>query len=450
MQNKNTIGYLQLLRKNKSFRNLWFGQVVSELGDWLNSIAIYALILKLSDSGMAMAGAMMAKLLPIVLISPIAGIVVDRVDRKVVMISSDLLRFVVVLGFLFIEDQSALWFIYALVIIEISLSGFFEPARSAIIPSLVPKEHLVTANALSGSTWSVMLAFGAALGGVVVSLFGIRVAFMVDACTFLISAWFISKIPSVTKPDKNSKNKNGFQELTDAMNFLRKEPLVLVLSLLKSGLAVAGGIMTLIPLMASQLITKPAMLSLGVGILYSARGLGAAVGPLLVKKLFGETTTVLNWSIAAAFFLKALSYLFIGNSSNMLTLSLGVAAATLFGSIIWVFSSALIHLSTPDKYLGRVFSFELAVMTLVMGISNWGVGFAIDDLGLTSHQVAFAMAVLVTISGLFWTGFLVVIRKQLQPENLVSSVCPIDPSGFNPLPIAQEEQIEKKDQGVEK
>ena len=450
MQNKNTIGYLQLLRKNKSFRNLWFGQVVSELGDWLNSIAIYALILKLSDSGMAMAGAMMAKLLPIVLISPIAGVVVDRVDRKVVMISSDLLRFVVVLGFLFIEDQSALWFIYALVIIEISLSGFFEPARSAIIPSLVPKEHLVTANALSGSTWSVMLAFGAALGGVVVSLFGIRVAFIVDACTFLISAWFISKIPSVTKPDKNSKNKNGFQELTDAMNFLRKEPLVLVLSLLKSGLAVAGGIMTLIPLMASQVIVKPAMLSLGVGMLYSARGLGAAVGPLLVKKLFGETTTVLNWSIAAAFFLKALSYLFIGNSSNMLTLSLGVAAATLFGSIIWVFSSALIHLSTPDKYLGRVFSFELAVMTLVMGISNWGVGFAIDDLGLTSHQVAFAMAALVTISGLFWTGFLVVIRKQLQPENLMSSVCPIDPSGFNPLPIAQEEQIEKQDQGVEK
>ena len=89
-------------------------------------------------------------------------------------------------------------------------------------------------------------------------------------------------------------------------------------------------------------------------------------------------------------------------------------------------------------------------MTLVMGISNWGVGFAIDDLGLTSNQVAFAMAVLVTISGLFWTGFLVVIRKQLQPENLVSSVCPIDPSGFNPLPIAQEKQIEKKDQGVEK
>ena len=100
MQSKNTVGYFRLLRQNHEFRNLWCGQVVSELGDWLNSIAIYALILKLSDSGMAMAGAMMAKLLPIVLISPIAGVIVDRVSRKRVMIISDLLRCGVVLGFL--------------------------------------------------------------------------------------------------------------------------------------------------------------------------------------------------------------------------------------------------------------------------------------------------------------------------------------------------------------
>ena len=90
MQTRNTVGYFRLLQQNPSFRNLWYGQVVSELGDWLNSIAIYALILKLSDSGMAMAGAMMAKLLPIVLVSPIAGVVVDRVSRKTVMIGSDL------------------------------------------------------------------------------------------------------------------------------------------------------------------------------------------------------------------------------------------------------------------------------------------------------------------------------------------------------------------------
>ena len=337
MQTRNTVGYFRLLQQNPSFRNLWYGQVVSELGDWLNSIAIYALILKLSDSGMAMAGAMMAKLLPIVLVSPIAGVVVDRVSRKTVMIVSDLLRCVVVLGFLLVEDRDALWLIYALVIVEISLSGFFEPARSAIIPSLVPKKDLVTANALSGSTWSVMLAFGAALGGVIVYLFGIKVAFILDSGTFILSAWFLSKIPSPKKSTKKDSSKqSGYQELLEAMRFLMAEPMVLVLSLLKAGLAVAGGIMTLIPLMASQMLSVS--LSLGIGILYSARGLGAALGPILVKRIFGETASVLQWAIAGAFFLKAFSYVFIAYSHNIWTLSLGVAFATLFGSIIWVFS----------------------------------------------------------------------------------------------------------------
>ena len=435
MQTRNTVGYFRLLNQNHSFRNLWYGQVVSELGDWLNSIAIYTLILKLSDSGMAMAGAMMAKLLPIVLISPIAGVVVDRVSRKTVMIVSDLLRCIVVLGFLLVEDRDALWLVYALVIVEISLSGFFEPARSAIIPSLVTKKDLVTANALSGSTWSVMLAFGAALGGVIVYLFGIKVAFILDASTFILSAWFLSKIPSQKKSTKKDSSKHtGYQELLDAMRFLMAEPMVLVLSLLKAGLAVAGGIMTLIPLMASQVLSVS--LSLGIGILYSARGLGAALGPILVKRIFGETASVLQWAIAGAFFLKAFSYLFIAASHNLWTLSLGVALATLFGSIIWVFSSALIHISAPDNYLGRIFSFELALLTLVMGCSNWGVGYAVDGWGMNINQIALWMAGLVAIPGILWSGFLIFLQNRLKQGECVGSISPVDPSGFNPSPIA--------------
>ena len=435
MQTRNTVGYFRLLNQNHSFRNLWYGQVVSELGDWLNSIAIYALILKLSDSGMAMAGAMMAKLLPIVLVSPIAGVVVDRVSRKTVMIVSDLLRCIVVLGFLLVEDRDALWLVYALVIVEISLSGFFEPARSAIIPSLVTKKDLVTANALSGSTWSVMLAFGAALGGVIVYLFGIKVAFILDASTFILSAWFLSKIPSQKKSTKKDSSKHtGYQELLDAMRFLMAEPMVLVLSLLKAGLAVAGGIMTLIPLMASQVLSVS--LSLGIGILYSARGLGAALGPLLVKRLFGETASVLQWAIAGAVFLKAFSYLFIAAYHNLWTLSLGVALATLFGSIIWVFSSALIHISAPDNYLGRIFSFELALLTLVMGCSNWGVGYAVDGWGMNINQIALWMAGLVAIPGILWSGFLIFLQNRLKQGECVGSISPVDPSGFNPSPIA--------------
>jgi len=351
------------------------------------------------------------------------------------MIVSDLLRCVVVLGFLLVEDRDALWLVYALVIVEISLSGFFEPARNAIIPSLVPKKDLVIANALSGSTWSVMLAFGAALGGVIVYLFGIKVAFILDASTFILSAWFLSKIPSQKKSTKKDSSKHtGYQELLDAMRFLMAEPMVLVLSLLKAGLAVAGGIMTLIPLMASQVLSVS--VSLGIGILYSARGLGAALGPILVKRIFGETASVLQWAIAGAFFLKAFSYLFIAASHNLWTLSLGVALATLFGSIIWVFSSALIHISAPDNYLGRIFSFELALLTLVMGCSNWGVGYAVDGWGMNINQIALWMAGLVAIPGILWSGFLIFLQNRLKQGECVGSISPVDPSGFNPSPIA--------------
>ena len=186
-----------------------------------------------------MAGAMMAKLLPIVLVSPIAGVVVDRVSRKTVMIISDLLRCGVVLGFLLVEDQNTLWLVYALVIVEISLSGFFEPARSAIIPSLVPKKDLVTANALSGSTWSVMLAFGAALGGCsrpcIRDKNGLYIGRQHLSAFGLVH--FKNPNPENIHLQKGSPKQTGYQEFLDSLRYLWSEPLVLVLSLLKAGLA---------------------------------------------------------------------------------------------------------------------------------------------------------------------------------------------------------------------
>ena len=189
ISNKKSIGYFPLLKKNTAFRNLWYGQVISELGNWINSIAIYALILQLTGSGMAMAAAMMAKLLPMVVVSPLAGVVIDRMDRKTILITSDLLRSLTVLGFLMVASSADLWMVYVLTLFEVALTGFFEPARNAILPSLVAKNHLVTANTLSGATWSIMLALGAALGGFVVGLFGIKIAFILDSLTYLLSAW---------------------------------------------------------------------------------------------------------------------------------------------------------------------------------------------------------------------------------------------------------------------
>ena len=436
MKTKNSIGYIRILKEHRALRNLWYGQVVSELGDWINSIAIYTIILKVTGSGMAMAAAMMAKLLPMVLVSPFAGVIIDRINRRTVMIISDVFRFFIVLGLLMVEGRETLWLLYTLTILEVCMSGFFEPARSAIIPSIIPKKDLVTANALCGSTWSVMLAFGAALGGFLVSLLGIRTAIILDALTFLLSAWFIFQIPSPKTRDDwaGVLGQSKFKELMEGGKYLLSEPIILVLSLLKPGLSVAGGIMTLIPLYAHQFLASPAGVSMGIGVLYSARGFGAAIGPVLVKSIFGESSKTLQIAIAAGFFLGAGSFLFFAEADSMWTASLGIGAATLFGSIIWVFSSALLHLEAEDKFLGRVFGTEMALLTLIMGISNGGVGYAIDQLHMTPNEVAFWMAGLFLIPGILWSGFVLFVHRRLKQGKCVGSYCPIDPSGFNPLP----------------
>ena len=403
------IGYLSLLKQNSAFRNLWYGQVISELGNWINSIALYALILQLTGSGMAMAAAMMAKLLPMVIISPFAGVVIDRIDRKKVLIASDILRCFTVLGFLIVDSREDLWIVYTLTLFEVALTGFFEPARSAILPSIVEKNHLVTANALSGSTWSIMLTLGAALGGFVVSFFGIKTAFILDALTYLLSAGFIIKIsyPNTKYKERIKKqNSSGIKGLVEGLRYLISHPTVLVFTLLKSGMAIKGGIMTLIPLFASRLWSDPAAVSMAVGILFSSRGIGSAIGPVLIRKWLGESPKILKVAILAAFFLGSFAILVFSFSKNIWTASLSIGLSGMSGSIVWVFSTALIHLEADRKFLGRIFGIEMALLTLIMGISNGLVGVTIDKLQITIQSVILWMSGIYMIPGILWILFL--------------------------------------------
>ena len=411
----NSIGYFILIKQNSSFRNLWYGQIASDLGNWVNTIALYTLILQLTGSGMAMATAMMAKLLPMVVVSPFAGVMIDRMDKKTILIASDVLRCFTVLSFLIVEDSADLWLVYTLILFEVILSGIFEPARSAIMPSLVPKNHLVTANSLAGATWSAMLALGAALGGIVVSLLGVRIAFILDALTYLISAGFIIRIASQNEDSKEPTKDNiggGFKGLLEGGRYLLKTPIVFALALLKSGVAIKGGIMTLIPLFAHRLWSDPAVVSLGVGIMYSCRGIGAAIGPILVKKWFGESARTLQQAIVSAFFLGSLALCAFSFTKDLWAAALCIGLSGLFGSIVWVFSSALIHLEADRRFLGRIFGTEMALLTLVMGVSNGIVGIAVDKLHMTIQSVVLWMGGLYIIPGILWFLFLSSARSR--------------------------------------
>src|SRR4026209_2957866 len=161
------VGYIDLLRRNRAFRQLWLGQFGSQMGDWFDTIALYTIILNLMGSGRDVGLLLVARFVPSFLFGPISGVVADRFSRQRIMIVTDILRALVVLGFLFVRRLDQLWIVYVLTVLQLGLSTFFEPAKTAAIPSIVSDRELLAANAISSVTWSAMLTLGAAIGGVV-------------------------------------------------------------------------------------------------------------------------------------------------------------------------------------------------------------------------------------------------------------------------------------------
>ena len=186
--------YFGLLRSNRQFRRLWSAQLISELGDWFYTLAVYDLLLKLTGSGQAVSYAIILQLLPWFLMTPVAGFLADRFPRRHLMIVADVVRGFVVLGLLTVRAASDVWIVYVLLAVEVIFASIFEPARNALLPNLTTAEEVLPANALSSATWSFALTMGGALGGAVTALLGRQVAFVVNSLSFFASALLLLKI----------------------------------------------------------------------------------------------------------------------------------------------------------------------------------------------------------------------------------------------------------------
>src|SRR5207302_1603636 len=162
--------YVRLLRENRNFRRLWAAQIVSEIGDWFYTLAIYSLLLQLTGRASSVALALVLQVLPQTFVGPTAGVVNDRIRRKRVMITADLIRAVIVLSMLLVRSRSLVWLVYPLLLLETIMAAFFEPARSSVIPNITKREDVILANTLGSTTWSLNLVLGATLGGVVAAL----------------------------------------------------------------------------------------------------------------------------------------------------------------------------------------------------------------------------------------------------------------------------------------
>jgi MFS family permease len=401
------VGYIDLLRRNRSFRHLWLGQVVSQMGDWFDTIALYTIILKLTGSGRDVGLLLVARFVPSFLFGPISGVVADRFSRQRIMIVSDILRAWVVLGFLFVRRPDQLWIIYVLTVFQLGLSTFFEPAKTAAIPSIVEDRELVAANAISSVTWSAMLTIGAAVGGFITGWFGTDVAFILDAATYLLSAALIARI-RLPKRKKRERQKVtlgrllGTKETIEGIKYVKDRPRVLAALLVKPAWGIGGGILTILAVFGERIFPVGKDAAQGIGVLFAARGIGTAVGPIVARRIAGEGNRRMQASIGIAFLIAGIFYMLFGTATSFIFALVVLGIAHCGGSILWVFSTVILQRSVTDNFRGRVFAAELALVTLTMAASNYVTGELLDRFQISPRIVTVGIGIFFLLPGLTW------------------------------------------------
>ncbi len=403
------VGYWQLVKQNPAFRNIWLGEVISFFGDWFNLIASASLIATLTGSGLAVGSLFVIRMLAPFLVSPLAGVAADRFNRKKLLITADILRAAVVLGFLMVHSPQNVWLLYTLTALQLSISGFFNPARDAILPDITQPAETGTANALSAATWSVMLAVGAALGGVVTGQFGIYPAFIVDSSSFVLSALLISNIhykppQDLIMAESDSTSGKLLQNYLDGLRYLYQNRDTFMVALQKAAVALTmGGAYSVVEVAITQkLFVIGHGGATGLGLIYATAGLGTGAGPILLRRLTGDRPRSLRIGLAFAYGLTFVGLLIVAPLSSFVWVIIGTLVHSSGGGINWVFSTQLLFGLAPNRLRGRVFSSEFALFTLASALGSTAGGWALDRAGPNIPIVLFGMAALTLVPALTW------------------------------------------------
>ena len=372
-----------VLARNPDFRRLFLSSVVSLAGDWFSFVAVAGLVTELTGRPGAAAFIYAATVLPVFLASPLAGAVADRLDRKRVLVTADLVRVPIAL----LLCGAAWWGSVPLAVVVIVALGigasFHDPVASAATPNLVAPEDLASAQSLMGAVWGSMLMVGAGLGGLVA---GIRRPLQQAAAP---------------RPARGA--------LREAVRYIRATPIVSRLLFAKVGVSSSNGIVGLLPAFANG---RFAGTGIATGLLFAARGLGALVGPLLGRGVIGPVPT--RRRLITVCGVSTLSYCAV-YAAFPLAEAFAVALvmvvlAHLGGGAQWSLSTYGLQLETPDHLRGRVMALDYGLATLFIGLSSIVAGVLADAFG--AARATWWLAGIGTVYGAAWLGWsLAAVRR---------------------------------------
>ena len=398
---------LGLLRRNPDFSRLYLALLIAFAADWFATVALVDLVLETTDSTAAASVILVLQMAPFLVATPIAGMLADRYDRRLMLAGANVARGIVCIGLLFAVDADSVWIAFAVVALLAFGAAFFEPTVSASLPNLVEPADLPTANALIGSAWGTMVAFGAAVGGVVAATVGREVTFLLYPVLFLTSATLVW---SVKRSMRQEQDRATTEELprglagllstfTETVSLARRDQAVAALLLTKPTFGVATGIVHMLAITSDDLWGAG---QLGVGLLFAARGLGALVGPFAARRFAVDDMRRLLRGVSLAFVVYLVGYALLPLSPVIWAAAVFVFIGHLGGGAQWTLSSFGLQRTTPDRVRGRVFAVDFGLALAISSVSTLVAGWLAGTIGPLSTLYAMLGFMAVTVSLWYW------------------------------------------------
>ncbi|MHB8647826.1 MAG: MFS transporter [Thermomicrobiales bacterium] len=372
--------YARILHSRR-YRPLWIGQVVSNLGDTFHYIALVALLFRLTGSGSALAVLALAQIAVTLAVGPVAGVIIDRYDRRVVMITADLVRaaFAVSLAF---TTHAPLAIVLAVAMAAAGVA--FNPAARALLPSLVETDALLAANTVGWTTEQATQILASAGAGALLLAYGTTPAFVFNAGTFIFSALMLLRLPARLRAEESEEHGRitGFwAEARDGLRYARRDPFVRPLLLVQglASFATGGTSALLVDLSSRHLHLQPGQFSW----LLLAIGFGALVGPFLLPRLMGADARLVFWP----YVWRGIGDILLGLLTPLpvaLAILVAYGIGTSTGAVTY---STVVQRRVPDHVRGRVFA-TLDVVWATGEIASIGVaGFLADRIGIAAVYI---------------------------------------------------------------
>jgi len=403
----------KMLKTNADMRRVFMAQVISYLGDWFSFVAIIGLVDDLTGSKFLVSLVVVAFSLPSFLASPIAGSMTDRFDRRRILIFVSIIQVVAAFGLLLV-GKDTVWLAFLTQSTISALAAVVSPATEASIPNIARnEEELALASSLLGSTWGVMLAVGAAVGGVFASVFGRDAAFIANAVSFAIAAILFSRIKTPMQQERNIQTQRQrirpIADMREAITHSRQDPVLMALIFSKTTFAIGAGVVSQLAVLASDVFQGG---DASRGLLIGVRGVGTGLGPLIAMRYtrgqLGKVLTICGFaSLAFSGF-----YLVGAWMPTLWLTAIFVMLAHLGGGAQWTLSSYGLQLRSPDHIRGRILAGDFALVTLMLSFTSAMAGLVSELFGVRQAISGFACAA--AIASVIYIRATQRLRTQLQ------------------------------------